>query len=194
MRGSSPSARRASGRSPGFSPPFSAAAEDESMRPYAGGPPAWASASMTPTHTHPGRPSEKTVVRRLSPPVIARRAHPARARFQDVRDAADHPSVVDQSLLRMPVGRCGAILGDCPVSQTWSRFRSAPFGSRESQPARHANHSIGPDPKTRPPAPRSPRPRPSPHRAIRSSPADSRCGRRRPGSGGRARHHRCGSG
>jgi hypothetical protein len=72
---------------------------------------------------------------------------------------------------RVSQGRCAAIFANCPPSaKTVPDSSALPFGSRESQPAAHANTFMGPDPKldATAPKPRSTGSRPRPLRPLPS--------------------------
>jgi hypothetical protein len=97
------------------------------------------------------RPSDEAVVERLSRPVVRRCVHPPPSRLQHMHDAADHPSVVDALLAARVRRQMRRDLRELLTRQPElvSIHRRLPFGSRESQPAAHANTFMGPDPKMR---------------------------------------------
>ena len=103
-RGSWSSARRASARSPGSSPPFSAGsgamrlhgrAVDQDVSRCAG---RRRQSMEEPLPDALRGPSDVSVVERLSRSVVGRGVDPTPARLQDMDDAADHAAIIDSRL------------------------------------------------------------------------------------------------
>lgn len=94
------------------------------------------------------RPSNKAVVERLPRPVFRRRIDPATTRLQHLHDAADHAPIIDARFATRVRRQMWLDLRKLRIRQPEliAIHPRSPSGSRESQPADHANTFMGPDP------------------------------------------------
>jgi len=99
------------------------------------------------------RPSHEAIVERLLGSVFGGRIDPASARFKHMNDAADHPPVVNARLAARVCWQVRLDLGKLRIRQPEeiAIHVGLPFGSRESQPAVHANPFMGLNPNIRGP-------------------------------------------
>jgi hypothetical protein len=97
-----------------------------------------------------GGPADEAIVEGFAGVIGVWRIYPTPTRLQHVPDAADHPAIINPALLRVPAGRCGAILANCAsVSHKQSRSMCGLLRDPESRKPFHLRLICGFEPLER---------------------------------------------